>query len=116
MFAVSRRSALQQTISCPLRASPRSIRQAALSRLLSTLALLEQREGSLQPGSLSAVTAAQKLGGSISGFIAGSGVRKVAEEAAKVQGIHRIIMVENGAYDKVEDRLRVLLADFSSLK
>lgn len=102
MFAVTCRFALRQATSYPLRVIPRSIRRGALSHLLSTLALLEQREGTLQHGSLSAVTAAQKLGGSISGFIAGSGVKSVAEEAAKVQGIDKIILVENGAYDKVE--------------
>lgn len=73
----------------------------ALARLLSSLALLEQRDGKLQNASLSAVTAAQKLGGSITGFIAGSGVKSVAEAAAKVKGLDKIIMVENGAYDKV---------------
>ena len=75
--------------------------QSAFARLLSSLAVLEQRDGKLQSASLSAVTAAQKLGGSITGFIAGSGVRPVAEEAAKVKGVEKIIMVENGAYDKV---------------
>lgn len=51
--------------------------------------------------SLSAVTAAQKLGGPVTGFIAGSQVRSVAEDAAKIKGIGKIIMVENGVYDKV---------------
>ena len=76
-------------------------RQSAFARLLSSLAILEQREGRLQNASLSAVTAAQKLGGSITGFIAGSGVKAVAEEAAKVKGLERIIIIENGSYDKV---------------
>ena len=71
-----------------------------LSRLLSTLAVLEQREGKLQNGSLSAVTAAKKLGGSITGFVAGSSIKPVAEEAAKVEGVEKILMVENGSYDK----------------
>lgn len=75
--------------------------QLPFARLLSSLAVLEQREGKLQIASLSAVTAAQKLGGSITGFIAGRGVRSIAEEAAKVKGLERIIMVENGAYDRV---------------
>ena len=75
--------------------------QSPFARLLSSLAILEQREGKLQTASLSAVTAAQKLGGSITGFIAGSGVRSIAEEAAKVKGLEKIIMVENGAYDRV---------------
>ena len=63
--------------------------------------MLEQREGKLQHGSLSAVTAAQKLGGSVTGLVAGSGIKGVAEEAAKVKGIDKVIMIENGSYDKV---------------
>ncbi|KAI4169152.1 MAG: hypothetical protein LQ343_005897 [Gyalolechia ehrenbergii] len=69
-------------------------------RLLSSLAVLEQRDGKLEYSSLSAVTAAQKIGGSIVGLVAGSGIRRVAEEASKVKGLERVIMVENGAYDK----------------
>ena len=76
-------------------------RQSAIARLLSTLAILEQREGQLNKNSLSAVTAAQKLGGSITGFIAGSNVRPMAEEAAKVPGVEKIVLVDNGSYDKV---------------
>lgn len=96
---------------CYLRPSRAFIRhqQSAFARLLSSLAVLEQREGRLQSSSLSAITAAQKLGGSVTGFVAGSGVRSVAEEAAKVQGVEKIIMVENGAYDKVRLLCRFLL-------
>lgn len=50
--------------------------------------------------SLAAVTAGQKLGGSVTGFVAGSNIKGVAEEAAKVEGIEKIIYIENGAYDK----------------
>ena len=74
---------------------------SALARLLSSLAVLEQRDGKLNHGSLGAVTAAQKLGGSITGFVAGSNIKGVAEEAAKVKGIEKVIAVDNGAYDKV---------------
>ncbi|MCJ1404285.1 Electron transfer flavoprotein alpha-subunit [Xylographa trunciseda] len=70
------------------------------SQLLSTLAILEQRVGKLQPASLSSVTAAQKLGGPVTGFMAGSNIKPVADEAAKANGLDKIIMVENGAYDK----------------
>ncbi len=83
-------------------ASPTLVRSpAALRRLLSALAILEQRDGKLNTGSLSAVTAAKKLGGPIHGFVAGSSIKAVAEEAAKVDGLEKIIAVENGAYDKV---------------
>ncbi|KAF4773772.1 electron transfer flavoprotein domain-containing protein [Colletotrichum scovillei] len=68
--------------------------------LLSTLAILEQREGQLNHGSLSAITAAKKLGGSIHGFVAGSNIKGVADEAAKVEGVEKVIAVDNAAYDK----------------
>jgi electron transfer flavoprotein alpha subunit len=73
---------------------------AAVRRLLSALAILEQRDGKLNTGSLSAVTAAQKLGGSVHGFLAGGNLQSVASEAAKIEGVDKIIVVDNAAYDK----------------
>ena len=70
-----------------------------LSRLLSTLAILEQREGKLNGSSLGAVAAAQKLGGTVHGLVAGP--TAVAEEVAKVKGLEKVLMVDNPAYDKV---------------
>jgi len=75
-------------------------RSRSTRHLLSTLAILEQREGKLNHGSLSAITAAKKLGGPIHGFVAGSNIKGVADEAAKVEGVEKIIAVENAAYDK----------------
>ncbi|KAJ9491063.1 hypothetical protein VN97_g2175 [Penicillium thymicola] len=74
---------------------------SALARLLSTLAVLEQRNGKLESSSLSAIAAAQKLGGSVTGFIAGSGVKGTsAAEAAKIKGIEKVLAVDNDAYEK----------------
>jgi hypothetical protein len=102
MFSRARQTALKQAQSQLRLSRPLSARQQVLlSRLLSTLAVLEHKDGKLRSGSLSAVTAAQKLGGSITGFVAGSGVKAVAEEAAKIDGLEKVIMVENGSYDKV---------------
>lgn len=72
---------------------------SVLARLASTLAVLEQREGKLNASSLGAITAAQKIGGSIHGFVAGP--KSVAEAAAKVKGLEKVLMVDNSAYDKV---------------
>ncbi|KAI9706966.1 MAG: Electron transfer flavoprotein alpha-subunit [Bogoriella megaspora] len=71
-----------------------------VARLASTLAVLEQREGKLNVSSLAAVTAAQKLGGPVIGIVAGSNGKIIAEEAAKVNGIEKIIFIDNSAYDK----------------
>ena len=90
------RSQLRRPSVCSSRAQ-----QILLGRLLFTLAILEQREGKLNNASLGAVAAAQKLGGSITGFIAGGGVKAVADEAAKVDGLEKILIVENEDYDKV---------------
>ena len=70
-------------------------------RFSSSLAILEQRDGALQHASLSAITAAQAVGGSITGFIAGNSVMKVAEEAAKIKALSKVIVVEDSGYEKV---------------
>lgn len=77
-----------------------------LQRLLSTLAVLEQNNGKLNTGSLSAVTAAKKLGGSVTAFVAGGSIKSVAEEASKVEGVEKVISVDNAAYDRVCGHLR----------
>lgn len=84
--------------------SSRALNQptSAIARLLSTLAVLEQRNGKLQTSSLAAIAAAQKLGGSVTGFVAGSGVKdSAAAEAAKIKGLEKVIAVNNDAYEKV---------------
>ncbi|KAJ6785957.1 hypothetical protein PWT90_08068 [Aphanocladium album] len=75
-------------------------RVLARQRLLSTLALLEQKDGQLSAGSLSSITAARALGGSIHGFLAGASVDAAAQQAAKVDGVEKIITVGNAAYEK----------------
>lgn len=73
--------------------------------IFAQLAILEHRNGQLNHGSLSAITAAQKLDGSITAFLAGSGIKSIAEEAAKVGGVEKIVTIENAAYDKVYHHL-----------
>jgi len=75
-------------------------RSSFLARLASTLALLEQRDGKLNSGSLGAVTAGTKIGGPITGLIAGKNAKAIAEEASKVEGLEKILFAENEAYDR----------------
>jgi electron transfer flavoprotein alpha subunit len=93
------RAARSQIFPAPTLRQPAS---SALARLLSTLAVLEQRDGKLQNSSLSAIAAAQKLGGPVTAFVAGSGVKSTsAAEAAKIKGLDKVVAVENDAYEKV---------------
>lgn len=99
MLSIARRSGLRN--SRLHRQTFHLLQPSTLARLLSSLAVLEQNDGALQNSSLCAITAAQKLGYSITGFIAGSNIKAPAEAAAKVKGVEKIIIVENGAYDRV---------------
>lgn len=69
--------------------------------LLSTLAILEQRNGKFANGTLSAIAAAKQLGGPVHGFVAGANVQELAGHAAKVDGVDKIVTVESEAYEKV---------------
>lgn len=98
-----RNSLLRQAHTClrQHQSIPRPIsRNAALRRFASTLAILEQREGKLNMSSLASISAAQKLGGSIHGFLAGSSVKAVADEASRVDGLEKVVFVENSDYDR----------------
>ncbi|KAI6577539.1 hypothetical protein MCOR04_006647 [Pyricularia oryzae] len=99
MLSAARRAVLGQASTRPASAVF-AMSPSAFRRLLSSLAVLEQRDGKLNAGSLSAVTAAQKLGGSVHAIVAGSSVKGVAEAAAKVGGVEKVLVVENSAYEK----------------
>lgn len=79
-----------------------STRYFALApRLLSTLAVLEHKEGKVLPQSLPVITAAAKFGGDVTAFLAGTDVKSVAEQVVKLNGVTKVLTVSNGAYDKV---------------
>ncbi|GMF69973.1 unnamed protein product [Aspergillus oryzae] len=104
MIPIARHSALRAVRS---QLAPPAFNQSALARLLSTLAVLEQRDGKLQASSLSAIAAAQKLGGPVTAFVAGNGVKGTsAAEAAKIKGLDKVVAVDSEAYEKVRGRYR----------
>ncbi|CAG5153346.1 uncharacterized protein ALTATR162_LOCUS3137 [Alternaria atra] len=101
MFSAARQSALRTARTRLRQSQPTVVPQySAFARLASTFAILEQKEGKIVSQSLAAITAGTKLGGSITAFIAGSGVKSAADEAAKSKGVEKVIYVENGAYDR----------------
>ncbi|PHH74081.1 hypothetical protein CDD80_3324 [Ophiocordyceps camponoti-rufipedis] len=83
-----------------LRPGPLALSISSKRRLLATLAVLEQRDGKLHEASLRTLTAAKNLGGSVHAFLAGSSVSAAAEDAAKVDGVEQVTVVENAAYEK----------------
>ncbi|KNG46867.1 potassium channel [Stemphylium lycopersici] len=101
MFSVARHSALRTARTRLRQAQPTAVPQySAFARLASTFAILEQKEGKIVSQSLAAIAAGTKIGGSVTAFVAGSGVKSAADEAAKSKGVEKVIYVENGAYDR----------------
>ncbi|EPS43488.1 hypothetical protein H072_2525 [Dactylellina haptotyla CBS 200.50] len=78
----------------------RTIVGSQFSRLASTLALFEQRDGKLQSSAQNVVTAAKQLGNPVIGFVAGKSAKEVAEQAAKIEGVDKVVYVANEAYEK----------------
>ena len=65
---------------------------------MSTLVLAEHDNESLKPATLNAVAAAQELGGDIDILCAGDNCGVVAEAAAKVAGVGKVLCANNAAY------------------
>jgi electron transfer flavoprotein alpha subunit len=65
---------------------------------MKTLVLVEHEGGQLKDATLSAVTAASKLG-DVDLLVAGSGVGGVAEQAAKIAGVGTVYVADDAAYD-----------------
>ena len=74
------------------------------------LVLAEHDNAHLVPATLHAVSAAAALGGEIDILVAGEGCDAAAAAASKVQGVSRVIEVEDGAYaEAVAEDLAALL-------
>ncbi len=82
------------------------------SRLASTLAIIEQANSNLAPGSLNAITAASKIGGPITALVTGSSASVIAANIAKIDGIEKVLVASNEAYDhNLPENLAALIAE-----
>ncbi|KAI1889781.1 hypothetical protein AGOR_G00166470 [Albula goreensis] len=69
-----------------------------LKRFQSTLVVAEHSNDKLSPITLSAITAANQLGGEVSCLVAGTSCAKVVEEISKVQGVKKVFVAQHDAY------------------
>lgn len=76
-----------------------------------TLVWVEHDNASLKDATLSAVTAASKLG-EVHLLVAGSGCRAVAEAAAQIAGVAKVHLADNAAYEHgLAENVAPLIAD-----
>ena len=77
---------------------------------MSVLVLAEHDNAKLNEATLHAVTAAQKIGGDLHILVAGSNAAAVADQAAKVGGVSKVLLADDAAYgDRLAENLAKLL-------
>ncbi|MDF3864931.1 FAD-binding protein, partial [Pseudomonas denitrificans (nom. rej.)] len=65
---------------------------------MAILVIAEHNNGALGAATLNTVAAAQKIGGEIAVLVAGQNVGGVAEAAAKIAGVSKVLVADNAAY------------------
>ena len=77
---------------------------------MAILILAEHADGQLKAATLNAVTAASQIGGEIHLLVAGSGLGAVAEAAAQIAGLAKVLVADDAAYeDGLPEALAALL-------
>jgi electron transfer flavoprotein alpha subunit len=66
---------------------------------MSVLVLAEHDNSELKDATLAAVTAATQLGGDVHLLVAGKGAKSVADAAAKVAGVSKVLLADDAAYE-----------------
>jgi electron transfer flavoprotein alpha subunit len=66
---------------------------------MAILVIADHDNAALKPATLNAVTAATKIGGDIHILVAGKGARSVADAAAAVAGVSKVLLADDAAYE-----------------
>ncbi|MCD0187501.1 electron transfer flavoprotein subunit alpha/FixB family protein [Acinetobacter sp. PW68] len=79
---------------------------------MSILVIAEHDNKALNGATLNVVAAAQKIGGDITVLVAGSGAQAVADQAAKVAGVSKVLLADDTAYaNQLAENVAKLVAE-----
>ena len=82
---------------------------------MAILVYAEHDNAELKKATLSTVTAAAQMGSDIHVLVAGSGCKGVAEQAAKVAGVSKVICVDSPAYEyQLAENVALLVKDLAA--
>ncbi|MFL2502711.1 MAG: electron transfer flavoprotein subunit alpha/FixB family protein [Luminiphilus sp.] len=82
---------------------------------MKTLVIAEHDNTSLKTATLNAVAAAGELGGDVDILVAGAGCGAVADAAAQVPGVSKVICADNGAYEhQLAENVSLLVAELGA--
>ena len=81
---------------------------------MAVLVYAEHDNASLKKATLNTIAAAKEIGGDIHVLVAGSGNQTVADEAAKVEGVTKVLVADNAAYEhQLAENIALLVADIA---
>ncbi len=66
---------------------------------MSTLLFVEHADGRIKDGTLKALSAATQLGAPVHALVAGSNAKAAADAASKLEGVEKVLLAEDAAYD-----------------
>jgi len=79
---------------------------------MSILVIADHNNQTLNGATLNVVAAAQKIGGDITVLVAGSGAQAVADQAAKVAGVSKVLLADDAAYaNQLAENVAKLVAE-----
>jgi len=82
---------------------------------MSTLVIAEHDNSTLKPATLSTIAAAQALGADIDILVAGANCSAVADQAAAVAGITKVLLADNAAYGhQLAENVSLLIVELAA--
>ncbi|AZL69765.1 electron transfer flavoprotein subunit alpha/FixB family protein [Pseudomonas oryziphila] len=82
---------------------------------MTILVVAEHENGAVAPATLNTVAAAAKIGGDIHVLVSGANVGGVAEAAAKIAGVAKVLVADNAAYaHALPENVAPLIVDLAS--
>jgi electron transfer flavoprotein alpha subunit len=82
---------------------------------MTTLVIAEHSNTELKPATLHAVTAAQQIGAEVHVLVAGAACGAVAEAAARIAGVSKVLVADNAAYaTQLAENTAALIAEVAS--
>jgi len=81
---------------------------------MSILVIAEHDNQVLKPSTLSTLAAAAQIGGDVTLLVAGNGCAAAADAAAKVQGVSKVLLADNPAYDhEIAENMAALIVSLA---
>ncbi len=82
---------------------------------MSILVIAEHDNQALKPSTLSTLAAAGQIGGDLTLLVAGNGCAAAAEAAAKAEGVSKVVLADNAAYDhEIAENMAALIVSMAA--